>query len=49
MDEPFVCDECGRQATRADGTSWCIHCEREYQSGLNNPWGVNDGMVASHN
>ncbi len=33
--EPFVCDECGRQATQADGTGWCVHCEREYQGGLN--------------
>jgi len=34
MFEPFVCDECGRQATQQPGTNWCVHCEREYQIGL---------------
>ena len=37
MTEPFVCDECGRQATQAPGTNWCIHCESEYQAGRNEP------------
>ncbi len=32
--EPFVCDECGRQARKADGTNWCVNCESEYQAGL---------------
>jgi hypothetical protein len=36
-EEPFICDECGRQATQAKGTNWCINCENEYQSGLHNP------------
>ena len=38
--EAFVCDECGRQATRAEGTNWCVRCEREYQAGLNPPMRV---------
>jgi len=33
MDEPFICDECGRPGTRAPGTGWCTMCEQEYQTG----------------
>jgi hypothetical protein len=33
-DEPFVCDECGRQSRQAEGTNWCVNCESEYQAGL---------------
>lgn len=39
--DPFVCDECQRQAPKAEGVSWCIHCEEEYQSGKN----AGTGMV----
>jgi hypothetical protein len=28
-DEPFVCDECGRQSRQAEGTNWCVACVRD--------------------
>lgn len=31
--EPFICDECGREGVRVNGTWICRRCNQEYHEG----------------